>query len=182
MTGVLLPGSALVTRAFAISVVELFSRRHKALLRVARQAVESGNKVQLQGCVLEALRFHPVFAVLPRFAPRDTELPGFKRSYRIKAGSTVLAASSRRCSMTHSQLFAGPNGGQPAQARVRDRAGYRHFGGGAHECLGQHIALPSWSGALRVDAAAGPAGGGADSLSRRRWDLAGEPRRAFRRA
>src|SRR5689334_16900479 len=44
MTGVLLPGSALVTRAFAICVVELFARRHAALLHVARQAVDSGNK------------------------------------------------------------------------------------------------------------------------------------------
>ena len=47
-----------------------------------------------------------------------------------------------------SPLFKGPNGGDPGQARLRDRAGYRHFGGGAHECLAQHIALPQLVGML----------------------------------
>jgi hypothetical protein len=45
-------------------------------------------------------------------------------------------------------LFQGPDGGRPVDVRIRDRRHYRHFGGGAHECLGQHIALPQMAAML----------------------------------
>jgi hypothetical protein len=45
-------------------------------------------------------------------------------------------------------LFQAPGGGRPVDVRIRDRHHYRHFGGGAHECLGQHIALPQMAAML----------------------------------
>jgi hypothetical protein len=44
--------------------------------------------------------------------------------------------------------FDGPTAGYPFEARLRDPRHYTHFGGGAHECLGQHIALPQMAAML----------------------------------
>ena len=142
--GVLLPGAALVTRAFATSLVQLLKR--KALRRAAEAA--NGDLDLLQGYLIEALRFHPVFPVLPRHCPHDTVLPGFRRSYRIRAGRDVYVSVAGAMFDPHGPLFNGPAGGYPTESRVRNPHDYRHFGGGIHECLGQHIALPQMAAML----------------------------------
>jgi cytochrome P450 len=142
--GVLLPGAALVTRAFATSLVQLLKRRY--LLRAAVAA--NGNLDLLQGYLIEALRFHPVFPILPRHCPHDTILPGFRCTYRIRAGKDVYVSVAGAMFDPHGPLFNGPAGGNPSEPRVRNPHDYRHFGGGIHECLGQHIALPQMAAML----------------------------------
>jgi cytochrome P450 len=147
MTGVLLPGSALVTRAFAIGLVQLFKR--PTLLNAARNA--RGDQAVLQLCILEALRFHPVFPLLPRFSPRETQLPGRLRPYRVPAGNAVHALVAAALVDPASPLFAGADGGHPAEARLRDDPSlYLHFGGGAHKCLAIFIALPQLAAMLEA--------------------------------
>lgn len=146
ITGVLLPGSALVARAFTTALVQLF--RRKKLRTTAYAAHEAGDRRTLEGCLMEALRFHPVFPVVPRYCPRETTLPGFRREYRIKAGRSVFASVALAMFDGKGALFQGPGGGRPVDVRIRDRRHYRHFGGGAHECLGQHIALPQMAAML----------------------------------
>ena len=146
ITGVLLPGSALVARAFTTALVQLF--RRKELRATAYAAREAGDRRALEGCLLEALRFHPVFPVVPRYCPRETSLPGFRREYRIKAGSSVFASVALAMFDGEAALFQGPGAGRPVDVQIRDRRHYRHFGGGAHECLGQHIALPQMAAML----------------------------------
>ena len=146
ITGVLLPGSALVARAFATALVQLFKRKE---LRSAAYAAAAGQDMELlEGCVIEALRFHPVFPLVPRYCPRETTLPGFTHQHTIKAGRSVFAAVSLAMFDPHAKLFDGPGGGRPADVKIRDREQYRHFGGGAHECLGKHIALPQMAAML----------------------------------
>jgi cytochrome P450 len=142
--GVLLPGTALVTRAFATSLVQLLKK--KALRRAAEAA--NGDLDLLQGYLIEALRFHPVFPVLPRHCPHDTVLPGFRRSYRIRAGRDVYVSVAGAMFDPQGPLFHGPAGGYPTEPRVRNPHDYRHFGGGIHECPGQHIALPQMAAML----------------------------------
>lgn len=145
LTGALLPGTALVTRAFAIGVVQLFAQPH--LLSAAREAV--GDLGRLGQCMLEALRLHPVFPLLPRYSPRATQLPGMPGPYDIPAGCHVLAAIAPAMFDRRSPLFSGND--DPRQARVRPRPDlYLHFGGGAHECLGQFIALPELAAMLEA--------------------------------
>jgi cytochrome P450 len=140
MTGVLLPGSALVTRAFVTGLKQLL--RRKELHDEAMKAVKNHDMTQLEGCILEALRFHPVFPIVPRYCPRSTELQGFKHRYGIAAGTGVYASAASAMFDPNSKLFDGSTGGHPPEARVRPREHYVHFGGGAHECPGQHIVLP----------------------------------------
>jgi cytochrome P450 len=146
ITGVLLPGSALVTRAFATSLVQLL--KHKRLRTTAVAAAHRRDWLELEGCLLEALRFHPVFPVLPRYCPHDTAVPGFNGEYRVKGGRVVFVAVASAMFDRHAELFAGATGGHPAEARLRDPHHYRHFGGGAHMCLGQRVALPQMAAML----------------------------------
>ncbi|MGH9373070.1 MAG: cytochrome P450, partial [Vicinamibacterales bacterium] len=103
----------------------------------------------LEDILLEAMRFHPVFPVLPRFAPHDTVIQDFRREIRIRAGRDVYVAVASAMFDSQASLFKSQSDG-PSQARVRERerGHYRHFGGGMHECLGQHIALPQMAAML----------------------------------
>lgn len=150
--GVLLPGVALVNRAFATAVVQLLKRR--PLRQALRMAIDENDPAKrahaLQGCLLEAMRFHPVFPVMPRHCPHETVLRGFRRIYRIRPGRDVFLSVASAMFDPAGALFDTPGGGYPPQARIRNRASYRHFGGGIHECLGQHIALPQMAAMLEA--------------------------------
>jgi cytochrome P450 len=147
ITGVLLPGSALVTRAFATSLVQLLKK--KGLRDAAIAASAAHDLDALEDILLEAMRFHPVFPLLPRFAPHDTVIKDFRREIRIRAGRDVYVAVASAMFDSRASLFKGQSDG-PSRARVRERERrhYRHFGGGMHECLGQHIALPQMAAML----------------------------------
>jgi len=145
--GMLLPGTALVNRAFATSLVQLLKRR--SLREPAIAAAKLDDHSALEGYLIEALRFHPVFPIMPRYCPHETVLPGFRREYRIRPGRDVLVSVAAAMFDPRGALFTeAGGGGYPAEARVRARQLYRHFGGGAHECLGQHIALPQMAAML----------------------------------
>jgi cytochrome P450 len=147
ITGVLLPGAALVSRAFATALVQLLKKKR---LRAAAIAATAARDLDaLEAVLLEAMRFHPVFPLLPRFTPHDTVIEGFRRETRIRAGRDVYVAVGSAMFDPQASLFSGHADG-PSQARVRaeHRHHYRHFGGGMHECLGQHIALPQMAAML----------------------------------
>jgi cytochrome P450 len=147
--GVLLPGTALVNRAFATSLVQLLEKR--SLREPAIEAARRHDDAALEGYLLEALRFHPVFPIMPRHCPHETVLPGFRREYRIGPGRDVLVSVASAMFDPQGALFTeAGGGGYPADPRVRARHLYRHFGGGAHECLGQHIALPQMAAMLEA--------------------------------
>jgi len=149
--GVLLPGVALVNRAFATAVVQLLKRKPlRDALRIARAQNGAARQDTLQKCLLEAMRFHPVFPVMPRHCPHETVLRGFRRIYRIRPGRDVFLSVASAMFDPRGALFDTPGGGYPPQARLRNRDAYRHFGGGIHECLGQHIALPQMGAMLEA--------------------------------
>ena len=146
ISGVLLPGTALVNRAFATSVVQIL--KHAPLHQQAQQAAEANNADVLTRCLLEALRFHPVFPIVPRYCPRSTTLPAFRSRYRIRGGREVFVGVASAMFDVHGALFAARGSGYPSDAQLRDPQHYRHFGGGAHECPGQHVALAQMSAML----------------------------------
>ena len=146
ISGVLLPGTALVNRAFATSVVQIL--KHAPLHQQARAAAEADNAESLTLCLLEALRFHPVFPIVPRYCPRSTTLPAFRSRYRIRGGRDVFVGVASAMFDVHGALFAARGSGYPSDAQLRDRQHYRQFGGGAHECPGQHVALAQMSAML----------------------------------
>ena len=146
ISGVLLPGTALVNRAFATSVVQILKR--KPLRQQATEAAEANNLDVLTRCLLEALRFHPVFPIVPRYCPRSTTLPAFRSRYRIQGGRSVFVGVASAMFDVHGALFEPRGAGYPSDAQLRDPQHYRHFGGGAHECPGQHVALAQMSAML----------------------------------
>lgn len=85
--------------------------------------------------VWEALRFNPVFKLLPRLCERDYVLgAGTPRRTVIPAGALVLAAPA-------SAMFDADVVVEPGEFRT-DRPGHHHlfFGHGHHACLGVHPA------------------------------------------
>jgi cytochrome P450 len=146
ISGVLLPGTALVNRAFATGVVQIL--KHSSLHRQAKEAAEANNVDILTRCLMEALRFHPVFPIVPRYCPRSTTLPAFRSRYRIRGGRDVYVGVASAMFDVEGALFAARGSGYPSDAQLRDPQHYRHFGGGAHECPGQHVALAQMSAML----------------------------------
>ena len=146
ISGVLLPGTALVNRAFATSVVQIL--KSKLLRDQALEAAERDDYDTLKACLVEAMRFHPVFPVVPRYCPRSTTLPAFRSRYRIQGGRDVFVAVASAMFDPHGALFSGKGSGYPTDVQLRELQHYRHFGGGAHKCPGRHLALAQMSAML----------------------------------
>ena len=146
--GVLLPGTALVNRAFATSLVQLLKREALRDTAIAAARATPVRYAEIEACLLEALRFHPVFPVMPRHCPHATVLPVFRGEYPIPPGRDVFVSVAAAMFDPRGQLFNGPAGGYPSEARLRNASHYRHFGGGIHACLGPHIALAQMSAML----------------------------------
>jgi len=146
--GVLLPGTALVNRAFATSLVQLLKRKALRDTAIAAARATPVRYGELEACLLEALRFHPVFPVMPRHCPHATVLPAFRGEYPIQPGRDVFVSVASEMFDPRADLFNGPEGGYPSEARLHSASHYRHFGGGIHTCLGRHIALAQMSAML----------------------------------
>ncbi|MGC5010600.1 cytochrome P450 [Streptosporangium sp. DT93] len=86
----------------------------------------------------ELLRLYPAGWIFPRMAMRDGEIGGV----RIKAGSQVLIspyATHRLEEFWERPLEFDPERFAPGDRPRRHKYAYFPFGGGPHQCLGQHL-------------------------------------------
>ncbi|MCC5577438.1 cytochrome P450 [Microtetraspora sp. AC03309] len=86
----------------------------------------------------ELLRLYPAGWLLPRMAVKDDVIGGVK----IKAGSTVMISSyltHRLPEFWDRPLEFDPERFAPENEGRRNRYAYFPFGGGPHQCLGQHL-------------------------------------------
>ena len=104
-------------------------------LQHAVTLAQEGRIYVLGDLINEALRFHPVFPVLQRYAQRDTVIAaGLEREFRVKGGTNVVVSLL-------SGMFDDTTVERSESFRAqRDDADYLHFGSGQHFCLGADIA------------------------------------------
>ncbi len=130
--GLMLAGSAAITKGFTHALDQLL-RRPRELRAAVELARGTDTDEELLGMVREALRFNPVFPLLPRFCPRGATLAaGTPRQLEVPAGATVFVA-------TVAAMFDGEQVLEPDRFGYGrdDAATYLHFGDGQHVCLGK---------------------------------------------
>jgi cytochrome P450 len=161
LAGLVMTGSAVVTKAFAHAFDQLL--RHPQALEaavVAAKATADDDRAARQWVgrlLIEALRFNPVFPVLPRYCARNTTLArGTPRETEIPAAANVIASPTGAMfdpeavddpehfgvyrNLQFNKDFATDNWdyGSPRD----DSPGiYLLFGGGEHWCLGDQMAV-----------------------------------------
>jgi cytochrome P450 len=133
-----------ISNAFARVVEELLEREDE--LARAQQAARAGDRELVAAYVFEASRFRPQNFALLRLVPEDTTIAaGTERETKVKAGSTVFAAT---LSAMHDETAID----SPDEFRVdRPWSDYMLFGHGMHTCYGQQIVrvqLPALATAL----------------------------------
>lgn len=141
VAGLTLAAITPILKAFAHTVEQLLRRRDWYIdgipaLRYAVALAGEGRKKELSSLIREALRFHPVFPLLQRYAPRDTVIArGLDRECRVPAGTNVVVALISGMfddtTVRRSGSFNTP----------RPEDDYLHFGSGQHFCLGAGIAI-----------------------------------------
>lgn len=147
-----------ISNAFARVVEELLEREDE--LAGAQAAARAGDRELVGAYAFEASRFRPQNFALLRLVPEDTTIAaGTERETKVKAGSTVFAAT---LSAMHDETAID----SPDEFRVdRPWSDYMLFGHGMHTCYGQQIVraqLPALAAALlegpRIERAHGDAG------------------------
>jgi cytochrome P450 len=133
-----------ISNAFARVVEELLEREDE--LARAQEAARAGDRELVGAYVFEASRFRPQNFALLRLVPEDTTIAaGTERETKVKAGSTVFAAT---LSAMHDETAID----SPEEFRVdRPWSDYMLFGHGMHACYGQQIVrrqLPALATAL----------------------------------
>ncbi len=133
-----------IRSAFARVIEELLEREDE--LARAQAAARAGDRELVGAYVFEASRFRPQNFALLRYVPEDTTIAaGTDRETRVKAGSTVVAAT---LSAMHDETAVEA----PEEFRVdRPWSDYMIFGHGLHACYGQQIVrrqLPALAQAL----------------------------------
>lgn len=155
IAGLVMTGSAVVTKAFAHALDQLL--RDRRALAAATRAARRGDRVRVARLLLESLRFNPVFPILPRYCARATTLArGTPRETEIPAGANVIASATgamfdpeavedperfgyvRRIDLNRNSATPTWDYGSPPAA---DPAVYLVFGAGEHWCLGDQMAL-----------------------------------------
>jgi cytochrome P450 len=132
--GLLVGAVETTSQAVAQAMDELLKR--PVHLAAAREAASKGDQALFDGCVWEAMRFHPIFPYLCRLAAEDYTLAkGTPREQTIPAGTVVLA-------LTWSAMFDPDEFARPYEFQPR-RPYYSglHFGYGMHRCLGEHVGM-----------------------------------------
>ena len=133
LIGLMLAGSAAVTRSFVL-VLDQFLRRPEVLER-AVAAARHTDLGTLKELADEAMRFHPTFPAVLRFCPRATTLAaGTPRERAIPAGATLFV-------LTASAMFDPAALHQPEVFRPARKYTHLHFGAGTHQCLGADLAM-----------------------------------------
>lgn len=139
--GLILGGSTPLIKAFALILRGLIVETEwqvndKRALEAAIGAANQGRNGVLREIMLEALRFDPVFPLLPRTVTRRTVIAeGTSRQREIAANTSVLLALNSgmfdEASISDSETFACP----------RHSSDYLIFGYGQHRCIGEQIAM-----------------------------------------
>jgi cytochrome P450 len=161
-------GSAVVTKAFCHAFDQLL--RHRDALDRARQAARRSlpnralpaEREQVGRLLVEALRFNPVFPILPRYCPRAATIAaGTPRETEIPAGSNVVVGAIG--AMFDPLVVEEPERfgfGRDLQlneqistpdwrygSRPDGTPGvYMLFGGGEHWCFGDQMAVAEMAG------------------------------------
>ena len=170
IAGLVMTGAAVVTKAFCHAVDKLLreDEARDEACRAAASCVElaaAGNargslaeRARVGHLLVEALRFNPVFPVLPRYCVRTTTLArGTPRQTEIPAGANVIVsplgamfdpeavADAERFGFGRNLQFNSRSATQdwnygtfPADGGPGD---YVIFGGGEHWCLGDQMAV-----------------------------------------
>ena len=154
VAGLVMTGSAVVTKAFCHAFDQLL--RFPRALERAVEAADRNNRQLMGRLLVEALRFNPVFPILPRYCVRNTTLAaGTPRETEIPAGAGVYVSPTG--AMFDPDALEDPNAfgfGRDLQLNPRFAAGsdygspedrtpgiYFLFGGGTHWCLGEQMAI-----------------------------------------
>jgi cytochrome P450 len=170
IAGFTMTGAAVVTKAFSHAFDQLLNfdealdaaiaaSADEARLRAAGRIAEARQRRMFVGRLLvEALRFNPVFPVIPRYCVRNTTLAGgTPRETEIPAGANVIvsplgamfdpqavpdperfgfARNIQLNSITSTRPdwdYGSPSDGTPGD--------YVIFGGGEHWCMGDQMAI-----------------------------------------
>jgi cytochrome P450 len=132
LIGLMLAGSAAITRSFVLVLDELL--RRPEVLERAVDAARHRELPTLRELAEEAMRFHPTFPALSRYCPRATRLAvGTPREREIPAGTTLLV-------ITASAMFDPLALHEPESFRPARKYNHLHFGTGTHWCLGADLA------------------------------------------
>jgi len=125
--GLMLAGSAMA-KAAALAIHQLVRCENRKA--AVEYAALSGNVAEVAAHAWEALRFQPVFPLLPRYCPRLCHLRTTRGELRsIPAGATVLI--SPLAAMFDPRSVPNPEQYIP----TRPSHTYLHFGEGTHRCL-----------------------------------------------
>lgn len=135
LAGLMLAGSTAIGLSFCHALRQLV-KRPRALAEAARTARDAGAGPELRAYWLEALRFHPTFPILPRFAPRQTVIAaGTARECIVPAGATLLTLPVT--ALFDPEEIAHPFEFMPGRELP---GGTLLFGAGTHHCLGEALA------------------------------------------
>ena len=178
IAGLVMVGAAVVTKGFSHAFDQLLrfddaldaalaAARREAQQRAAGNIVAARQERMLVGRILvEALRFNPVFPVLPRYCVRSTTLArGTPRETEIPAGSNVVV--SPLGAMFDPEVVTDPERfGFARNIQLNSRTStmnweygtrsdgtpgdYVLFGGGEHWCLGDQMAICEMASTLRL--------------------------------
>ena len=155
VAALVMTGSAVVTKAFCHAFEQLL--RHEEALPVAVRAARAGDRVRVGQLLIEALRFNPVFPVLPRYCVRPATIAaGTPREIEVPAGANVVVAPIGAMfdpeAVEEPERFGFARDLQlnPETSTLDWRYGtrpdgspgvYMLFGGGEHWCLGDQMAV-----------------------------------------
>lgn len=164
---IMMIGTPVVTKAFCHAFHQLLG--HADALALATAAARRAappyrreDRIEVGRLLIEALRFNPVFPVLPRYCPRATTLAaGTPRETEIPAGSNVVVGAI--AAMFDPEVIDEPESFGYArdlqlnqEISTRDwRYGshpdgspgvYMLFGGGVHWCFGDQMAVAEMAG------------------------------------
>lgn len=167
VAALVMTGSAVVTKAFCHAFDQLLRRRQVRDLadRLARRNLPGQplreDREEVGRLLVEALRFNPVFPILPRYCPRATTIAaGTARETEVPAGSNVIVvaigAMFDPLAVEDPERFGFGRDLQLNQqtstpdwrygSRPDGTPGvYMLFGGGEHWCLGDQMAVAEMS-------------------------------------
>jgi len=133
LCGLLWVSHAVIVQAITLAMDELL--RHPEGFAAARDAAIKSEINAVEAWTFEALRFNPVFPILPRYCPRDTTIVD-------KTGAShAIAADSKLAVWPIGAMFDPDAVKDPGEFRSdRSNALSMVFGYGTHQCFGEHLA------------------------------------------
>ncbi len=133
LAGLLWVSHGVVVQAATLAMDEIL--RHPDALAEGMRAAASGDIARIRGLAFEALRFNPVFPLLPRTTVRDAVLEDSRgRRHSVKAGTGLLLWAIG--AMFDAEAVDDPSRFLGSRGTERSLV----FGWGPHRCFGEHLA------------------------------------------